>query len=51
MPIRKIADFEEPCRHPEHNPPRHLVLTPGLYEHTCPACKHKERFIVERPTW
>jgi len=39
------------CRHPEHNPPTMIVLEPGLYEHTCPACGKKIIFREhEKPT-
>lgn len=46
MPLRKIADEEVPCRHPEHNPPSMMVLEPGTYEHTCPGCHKKTVFRV-----
>lgn len=46
MPLRKIADEKPPCRHPEHNPPSHIVLSPGTYEHTCPSCGNKLTFHV-----
>lgn len=48
MPIRKIKHFPEnqTCRHPEHNPPNMIVLEPGVYEHTCPACGKKQTFVV-----
>lgn len=53
MPIKKISDkdVERPCLHPTHNPPMHIVLEPGLYEHTCPACGKSQRFSVVRPVW
>lgn len=28
----------EPCRHPQHEPPGHMVIT-GPYRHTCPGCR------------
>lgn len=55
MPIRKIE--EEPtkswfpkqaCRDPEHDPPTHIVLEPGLYEHECPSCQRTVRFRIQR---
>jgi hypothetical protein len=52
MSFRKISDFTECdpiCNHPEHNPPNQIVLSPGTYEHQCPGCDKKIRFIV-RPT-
>ena len=50
MPTRKIADEpkDRVCRHPEHNPPGMCVYEPGTYEHTCPACKRKQVFVVQR---
>jgi len=41
--MKKIIDFEEEkrCRHPEHKPPNMIVLSPGVYEHTCPKCGKK----------
>lgn len=53
MPTRKIADLEahERCTHPEHNPPRHRVYDSGVWEHTCPACHHVQRFTVRNPVY
>lgn len=52
MPTVKIKDFdkEQVCQHPEHNPPTMMVFEPGEYEHTCPNCGKKQRFIVGRIT-
>lgn len=59
--MKKIADLPDspiyrglpkekfPCHHPEHNPPTHIVLSPGIYEHTCPACG-KTKEVIIRPT-
>ena len=45
LPEKKI------CRHPEHDPPGHIVLEPGIYTYQCPACKKAVTFTVpERPT-
>lgn len=49
MPIKKISsdpDMKrvEPCRHPDHNVPSHIYLTPGTYEHTCPGCGKRTVF-------
>lgn len=30
--------LQEPCHHPEHEIPTHLMLQPGIYEHECPGC-------------
>lgn len=35
-----------PCRHPEHNPPSHMVWEPGRYRHTCPGCGKVTEFNV-----
>jgi len=57
MPFKKI---EEPkpwkarraCRHPEHEPPKMIVLRPGTYEWECPGCGEKQIVVVpEGPTW
>ena len=55
MPLRKIEDnqcdkYKELCQHPEHNPPSHMVLEPGTYEYTCPACHNIVIFTVPRIT-
>ena len=38
MPFEKIGPAECACLHPEHNPPGGIVLDPGVYKYTCPAC-------------
>ncbi len=50
MTLRKISDAPVPCSHPEHTPPKFIVLDNGTYEHTCPACGAKCVFEVRRPT-
>jgi hypothetical protein len=35
--IRSIPDVRA-CRHPRHDPPMHISLSPGIYEHSCPRC-------------
>ena len=47
---RKIADFPDICRHPEHGPAMHRVYTNGLYEHVCPGCGFVTVFTVRNPT-
>lgn len=46
--LRKIKDWEEvkPCKHPEHNPPAHMVYSPGVYEYTCPGCGDTITFTI-----
>lgn len=40
--------MKEVCRHPEHNPPGHIVLQPGVYEYTCPGCGRTQTIIKRR---
>lgn len=44
--LRKISDEPKPCMSPEHNPPGHIVLSPGTYEYTCPLCGKTITFYV-----
>lgn len=51
--FRKIDDklyIKEPCRHPEHQPPMHIVLENGTYEYTCPGCGEVRTIVVNKPT-
>lgn len=53
MPTRKIADLPQqgPCRHREHQPAKHVVREPGIYQHFCPGCGLAQIFVVpEGPT-
>lgn len=51
MPTRKLSDTpRQYCRDPEHEVPSHMVLDNGLYEHECPGCGNKIRFVVNKPT-
>ena len=58
MPFRRIGDLppDEPkiwkserkqCFHPEHDPPKHISLRPGIYEYECPGCGEK-KFVTIR---
>lgn len=38
------------CSHPLHEPPRHAVFPPGVYEHTCPKCGSIGTYIIPRRT-
>jgi hypothetical protein len=51
MATKKMGDLPNSCRSPEHNPPHHVSLPNGVYEHTCPKCGAKQVFTVARPTW
>ena len=44
--IKKFAEERRTCRHPEHDPPSLISLSPGTYEHTCPRCREKCSFRV-----
>ena len=44
--VRSFDDCDPLCRHPEHNPPGHIVLPPGQYEHECPKCHEKQMVII-----
>ena len=44
--LRKIKDAPVPCFSPAHDPPMHIVLEPGTYEHTCPVCGKTVTFTV-----
>jgi hypothetical protein len=46
--IDKIMDIPEPCTHPEHEIPGHIVLSPGVYQHRCPHCLQVTIFTVPR---
>ena len=48
MGTRKIAELrqEQTCMHPEHEPPKFMVYSPGVWEHVCPACGKKVTFTV-----
>lgn len=52
MTIKKIEDKpfiikgKEPCKSPEHEPPTHVSLQPGTYEHKCPLCGDVRVFRV-----
>ena len=53
MPTRKIDDVPDSqryCRDFDHNPPSHMVYENGTYEHECPTCGKKTRFVVNNPT-
>ena len=33
------SDWPKPCRHPQHEPPTHIVIPSGKrYRHICPGC-------------
>jgi len=49
--LKKVENIEPPCIHPEHNPPTHIVLRPGIYEYTCPACGKTIRFVIPAITY
>lgn len=44
--FRKVRDVPTGCRHPEHQPPMHIYLEPGVWEYICPGCGNVMRFTV-----
>ena len=53
MPTRKIVIPDNgkkniPCYDPEHNIPNMMFFEPGTYEHICPTCGNRIRFIVPK---
>lgn len=49
--LRKVADIPRTCTSPAHDPPTMIVLQPGVYEYTCPACGETFTFTVARVAW
>lgn len=45
--LRKLAEEKLPCTSPDHEPPSHIVLESGIYEHICSSCGHKVVFTVK----
>lgn len=39
------------CRHPEHDPPSHMVYPLGEYEHVCPGCRKPTVVWNDGPVW
>lgn len=48
--LRKVADIPRVCTSSAHDPPTMIVLPPGVYEYTCPACGETCTFTVARVT-
>lgn len=54
MPFRPLTPEEQqtwevwnnPCTHPEHNPPSHMVLPPGMHVWVCPGCGREQTIAV-----
>jgi hypothetical protein len=44
--LEKIEDCSPICSHPSHLPPTLILLEPGRYKHTCPACGFITIFVV-----
>lgn len=42
----QMGYIKEICLDPGHDPPKHIVLEPGIYKHTCPNCGHSITFKV-----
>lgn len=43
--LKKISESKNICLNSNHEPPSHMVLSPGVYEYVCPGCK--EKTIIE----
>lgn len=51
-PLDKIWESKErSCKHPDHEPPTMIVLQPGTYEWTCPACGAVRTVRVPAKRW
>jgi hypothetical protein len=54
---KKRGGFEdiplpERCRHPQHEPPMHMVIPPGKqYRHICPGCGREVLLRPPHITW
>jgi hypothetical protein len=45
----EIWKAEPKCIHPEHEPPGHIVLKPGVHTYECPKCGQQRRIVVNIP--
>lgn len=45
-PTKNLGDEKRRCEDPSHDPPSMITLDPGVWEHTCPSCRHKTVFTV-----
>lgn len=54
MPFKSVPSFHwnaQPCRSPEHNPPRHIYLPQGNYIWVCPCCGEEFNFSSSSTSW
>ena len=53
MPFEEFVSFppDESCRSNEHNPPRMIVLEPGIHTWRCPQCGQAQQVVVKRPVF
>lgn len=49
--LERLSAPGDVCRSPEHEPPSHIVLEPGMWRWTCPACGRALEFNVGGATW
>ena len=51
MPFTKHipTDQTDHCTSREHDPPSHIVLSPGTHTWKCPACGKETTFYVDPP--
>jgi hypothetical protein len=52
MPTRKLPTVDplglsSHCSDPEHEPPLMQAFSAGVYEHTCPKCRHVTIFRID----
>ena len=50
MPFVGFKPFPkvEICRHPEHDPPKLVLLEPGVHVYKCPACGKPQAWYEPR---
>jgi hypothetical protein len=41
-------DDVKSCNSSEHDPPKYIVLDPGIHVWQCPVCEYKQSFIVSK---
>ena len=49
--MKKIIDWsslwmDRFCKDPGHNPPSMVVLTEGIWQHTCPKCRKVQHIVI-----
>jgi hypothetical protein len=45
--FRERSEYnKENCKNIEHDPPKHISLPSGMYEHICPSCGRVTKITV-----